>query len=64
MTGNPVKLTITFVHERETKNTVRYAEQVADPKMTPFVGTLYLRKEGVQALGNPPTLVVTIESGE
>jgi hypothetical protein len=52
--------TLTFSLERETKNTVRYAEQT-DGK-PPAVGTIYVQK---WAMGqNPPkTLVITVSEG-
>jgi hypothetical protein len=49
--------TLTFSLERETKNTVRYAEQT-DGK-PPAVGTIYVQKWATGQ--NPPkTLVITI----
>jgi hypothetical protein len=52
--------TLTFSLERETKNTVRYAEQT-DGK-PPAVGTIYAQK---WAMGqNPPkTLVIRLSEG-
>ena len=49
---------LSFAFERETKNTVRYAEQTEGKP--PIVGTLYLQK---WALGEPPpeSITVTIE---
>lgn len=61
---NLEKLELRFVQEKETKNTVRYKEEVEFASNTPFVGVLYLRREAVQALGNPGSLVVTIEAGD
>ena len=49
---------LTFKKDKETKNTVRYAEQGDEP----VVGTLYLQKSAVEKLGNPDTLKVTIEA--
>ena len=48
---------ITFTLERETKNTIRYAEDVNGKQ--PAIGTLYVQK---WLLGNEPpkNLVVTI----
>jgi hypothetical protein len=53
-------VTVRFQKDRDTKNTVRYAEIVeeGDPAV---VGTLYLQKHAVKALDNPESLVVTIE---
>lgn len=49
-------VTLTFKHERETKNTQRFQEEVTgDAK--PIVGTLYLNKE---VAGDSKTLTVTI----
>ena len=53
-------LELSFQRERETKNTVRYEEQVTDAP--PVVGTLYLQKYALNRLGNPDRLRVTIEA--
>ena len=42
-------LDLSFQRERETKNTVRYEEQVTDAP--PLVGTLYLQKYALNRLG-------------
>lgn len=59
---------INFTLERETKNTVRFAEdmagQLADHPGTPVVGTLYLQKAAHAKLGAPDRITVTIESKE
>jgi len=53
--------TLTFTLERETKNTIRYAEDASGKP--PAIGTLYLQK---WLLGeNPPQkLVVTVGEAE
>jgi hypothetical protein len=53
-------LELSFQRERETKNTVRFEEQVA--YMPPVVGTLYVQKFALNRLGNPDCLRVTIEA--
>jgi hypothetical protein len=53
-------LELSFQRERETKNTVRFEEQVTDAP--PLVGTLYLQKYALNRLGNPDWLRVTIET--
>jgi hypothetical protein len=53
-------LELSFERERETKNTVRYEEQVTD--QPPVVGTLYLQKYALNRLGNPELLRVTIDA--
>jgi hypothetical protein len=53
------KQTLTFTLERETKNTIRYAEDAdADP---PAIGTLYVQK---WVLGDKPPQKLTITVGE
>jgi len=54
---NTVVVTATMVRDKDTKNTVRYAE-VANG--TPAIGTIYLPKHSIEALGNPETVVVTV----
>ena len=51
------KLTATFSKERETKNTVRFAED-GD---TPIMGTLYLQNSASEQLGGAEKLKVTVE---
>lgn len=48
-TKNAVKLTFTF--DRETKNTIRFAEKVADQLDTPSIGTVYVAKAALKSLG-------------
>lgn len=56
---------VEFTLERETKNTVRYEEVPADPKVPEEVaiGSLYVQKKALRGIGNgqfPVTLTVTI----
>lgn len=53
---------ITFIEEKDTKNTIRFAEE-GD---APIIGTLYVQKLGLKALGweKGKSLVVTVEAGE
>ncbi|MGH7667348.1 MAG: hypothetical protein ACRDX8_13850 [Acidimicrobiales bacterium] len=57
---------INFRLERETKNTVRFAEdegdQPADHPGSSVVGTLYLQKTAHASLGSPGRITVTIEA--
>ena len=59
---------INLTLERETKNTVRFAEddngQPADHPGSPIVGTLYLQKAAHAKLGSPIRITVTIEARE
>ncbi len=52
--------------ERETKNTIRFAEdetgQPPDHPGSPVVGTLYLQKAAHARLGSPKRLALTIEA--
>ena len=57
------KLELKFTYEKETKNTVRYREEIGDVALSSrdiAVGTLYVQRE---ALGDlpPQRLRVTIE---
>jgi len=51
------KKTLNFVHEKETKNSVRYKEQPEEGQ-APIVGSLYVQK---WFAGNSKQLAVTIE---
>ena len=47
-----------LVKDKETKNTIRFAEKVEDNNAK----NLYLLKSEVQALGNPTSIKVTVEA--
>jgi hypothetical protein len=53
------KQALTFTLERETKNTIRYAEDASGKP--PAIGTLYVQK---WLLGNEPPQRLTITIGE
>ena len=60
------KLELKFTYEKETKNCIRYQEELSDEAHSSrdiAVGSLYIQKE---ALGDPPPqrLKVTIEEEE
>ena len=60
------KLELIFSREKETKNTIRYQEELGDEAYSSkdiAVGSLYIQKE---ALGDPPPqrLRITIEEEE
>ena len=52
--------------ERETKNTIRFAEdeagQPSDHPDSPVVGTLYRQKAAHAKLGSPQRIALTIEA--
>ncbi len=52
--------TLTFVREKDTKNTVRYAESTP-PGQAPVVGTLYVQKSWLASTSPPERLLVTIK---
>lgn len=62
--GGVIQVYLTL--ERETKNTVRFAEdeegQPRDHPGTPVVGTLYLQKAAHAKLGAPKRITVTIDA--
>lgn len=45
------KVTVSFEMEKETKNTIRFKEVVADMLDTPKVGTIYVPKQTLKAIG-------------
>lgn len=53
--------TVEFVAERETKNTVRFAE-AGDPE-DHSIGTLYVQKAALDGIGNPEKIKVTVTAG-
>ena len=53
--------TLTFTKERDTKNKVRFSEQVEEGD-NPVVGTLYINQETVEAEELGDTLEVTSTS--
>jgi hypothetical protein len=52
------KVTVQFDKERETKNTVRYAEAGEEGRL----GTIYVPKSTLAEIGEPDTIRVTIEA--
>jgi hypothetical protein len=56
-------IVLDFVTERETKGTFRFAEDGVPDGERPVVGTLYVNKAALASIGNPETLVVTIQAG-
>lgn len=42
---------LSFTFERETKNTIRFAEQLADSLDTPVLGTIYVSKHALKEMG-------------
>jgi hypothetical protein len=56
---------ISFTFEKETKNTLRFTEDVASNLDTPAIGTLYVQKGTLKELGykDGSKLHVTLESG-
>lgn len=53
-------LTITFTKERETKNTVRFQENLEKGRERGTIGTLYVLQKDLEGIGNPEQLKVTI----
>lgn len=50
-----------FKKEKETPNTVRFQEVPdEDHGDRPMIGTLYVLKKDVKAIGNPEELLITI----
>jgi len=53
---------VIFERERETKNTIRFAEVITDSP--PRIGTLYIQKWTVKQLGSPTKVKVILEGIE
>jgi hypothetical protein len=54
-------VTAVFVQEKETKNSVRYEEEVENGK-EPIVGTyFYIKKSLFEKLGSPEAIEVTVK---
>lgn len=51
-----------FEYEKETKNTVRFAEKIGENPA--IVGTIYIQKYALNKLGNPKQIKVTIEKAD
>ena len=58
-TAKPAPVTVTFVKEKDTPGTVRFAEVVPDDDVAK-IRTLYLQKQTAKDLGFPETIEVTI----
>lgn len=60
---------VKFIYERETKNTVRYTEEMAADGSDDVIGTLYVKKaalkdfEKLAGSGYPEFLYVDIQAG-
>lgn len=51
MAKNNATIELVFTYERETKNCIRFTEVLQDKLDTPQVGTLYLQKASLKAMG-------------
>lgn len=58
------KIVVKLVQDKITPGTHRYKELPDHPDDDVVVGTQYLKKWAVQLLGNPGSLVITIEPGD
>jgi hypothetical protein len=56
-----MSINVTFVFDKETKNTRKFEEK-PEPGTAPAIGTLYVQKHVLHALGNPETLKVSIDA--
>jgi len=55
------KIELMFEIEKETKNTIRFAELEDQDGQPPVVRTLYLQKFATKKLGEPTKIKVVIE---
>lgn len=57
-------ITLTFMQERSTKRAVLFNEQLEDRQWSDqdiAVGSLYVKKQALELIGNPEKIKVTIE---
>lgn len=60
MIGGKVMITVEFTVEKETKNAIRFKEVTA-PDQTPTVGTIYIPKATLKAMGWTPNRNIKID---
>lgn len=58
------KIVVKLVQDKVTPGTVRFKEQPDNSGDPEVLVTQYLKKWAVQLLGNPGSIVVTIEPGD
>ncbi len=56
-----MSITVYFDKEKDTKNTVKFAERERDDG-PPVMGTAYVQKYVLKQLGNPNSIKLTIET--
>ena len=61
--STPKHVTVVLAKEKPTKNTVRYAEVVAEGEVAPLIGVVYLQNHTVKELGNPDEITVVVHAG-
>ncbi len=60
------KIELIFIEDRKTARTVLFEEQVGEQTFSDqdvAVGSLYVKKQALEMIGNPTKLKVTIEPG-
>ncbi len=57
------EIKLQFVKEKETSNTIRYAE-VENDEMPPQIKTLYVQKFAIKKFGNPDKISVKIAASD
>lgn len=61
------KLELIFTEDRKTKRAVLFEEQLGEQSFSDqdiAVGSLYLKKQALEMIGNPGKIKVTIEPAE
>lgn len=53
-----------LIHTRGTKNTEVFEEELPEPKAKPVMGTIWLRKDRYEELGEPDRIKATLEKVE
>jgi hypothetical protein len=60
----PEAIAVSFTKKKETKNAVQFEEDVAEGRSRGVVGSIYVLKDDLAAIGNPQHLNVHIESAD
>jgi len=61
------KLELVFAEDRPTKRTVLFQEQIGEEALSDqevAIGSLYVKKQALELIGNPKKIKVTVEPVE
>ena len=61
-TKAPTALVVEFDVEKDTPNTIRFKEDEPEDGSRPAIGTLYITKKALMAIGDHKRIRVTVEA--